>query len=140
LEVSEALRKAVADAIVVLVTDGSLRLSKEDVSPDPNTVLSDFIVCDFGGYANIDCGDPILYRDTATGEWVVALSVVGAFTADNTIMAPQTAYAWYLANTGGTALIASGRLDEPFIFQTDGDGIVLPEISIRVSLGSFGSL
>lgn len=140
MEVSEATRKAIADAIALLVTDGSLRLAQNDISPDPNTVVGAFTVCSFGGYANVAAGDPIEYRDTATGEWVVALSVLGAYTADNTITGEQTAYAWYLTNTGGTALIASGRLDEPFTFQTEGDGIVLAPITIRVALGSFGSL
>lgn len=140
MDVQEATRKAVSDAILALVATTKLKIAQNDVTPDALSVLADFTVCDFGGYVAVSVTAGSQFRDNGSGEWVVVLPVVAQFTADNTITADQTAFAWYLTDSAGAVLLAAGRLETPFTFHADGDGLILPLIEIRVPLSSFSTL
>lgn len=140
MEVMEAVRKGTSDAILALVAGAKIRLSTADFTPDPLSSLTDFALADFDGYDDIDVVGGTQFRDNGSGEWVVLLPVVASYVAGAGIEEAQEVFCWYVTNTAGTVLLAADRLAEPFTFTLEGDGLVLPTISIRVGIGAFSRL
>lgn len=132
---SNALREAIADAVEAAIEASTLRLYKSDVTPNPLTAIGDMVECDFVGYAGILSAAAIVQVDSGTGEIVVSLDIVPAFTA-GAIVAPQDAIGWYMTNTGKTIWYAARRFDQPLHFAANGDGYVLDDVAIRIPLAA----
>jgi hypothetical protein len=130
--ISGDLQKEVADAIATVLAGCKIHLSKADVTPSPSTVLTDFAVATFGGYSDVTSATILTLRDDVTGNWQLVLNVVPAFSADNTISAPQEVFDVYVTNAGGTVLYGSQRLDNPYTFVADGDGLILDTLVFQV--------
>lgn len=124
--------KTLATDIKGLFTNSKIRLSQGTAPISVNSVLSDFTEADFGGYASLENAANVLVFDDATGDWVTQPGTVAAFTADNTITAPQTVSAAYITNTAGTSLIAFSTIDPNFTFVNDGDGLIVSNLIFRL--------
>jgi hypothetical protein len=130
--ISGDTQKEVADAIATLLAGCKIKLSKHDVTPSPSSVLTDFVVATFGGYSDVTSATILTLRDDVTGNWVLVLNAVPAFSADNTISASQEVFALFVTNAAGTVLYGSMRLDNPYTFVSDGDGLILDTVVFQV--------
>jgi hypothetical protein len=103
--------------------DGALlKLFKNDISPNRETVVGDFTAADFTGYAPsaaLVWGAP--YALPSGQPIVTAGSVL--FQAGNPLTVPGLAYGWYMTNAGGTVLLASLRFAAPVGFALPDQGL-----------------
>lgn len=112
-------RIAVVDAIVAAQLDGgSLRLYQNDITPSVDSILTDFTVATFTGYANKTIATwgatYVDVNDKATTVAPLQTFAATAATVGNTV------YGCYYLDSGG-ALVWAARFDEQWTFQDTGD-------------------
>lgn len=119
------IAKAVPGAAAAGPLDGAkLKLSTADFTPTRLTVLGDFVAPTFTGYAAssaIAWGLPLVDEDGRT-------TISGGskqFTCTTAPDEAETVHCWYITDGAGAVLLCSGRLTNPLVINTVGDGIVL---------------
>jgi hypothetical protein len=117
--IPKAARMAELAAIIAAQLDGgSLRLFQNDIQIDEDTVLADFLVATFSGYANKTIaawGDPFLdWQEVAT-----TLTPLQTFAA-NASTVQNICYGLYYVTAGG-ALAFAVRFSQPWNFAQAGD-------------------
>lgn len=125
---TDAQVKAIIDGLKTVLENGgdsAWMLFTDDLTPDKNTALADLTAPTFTGYARQAFTAGAVYRDES-GNWAITLGDA-QFTATATPGSPQIVYGWAIVDdlTTPTEIFAAGRLDNPRIFATNGDGLVL---------------
>lgn len=117
-----------ADALLDGVT---VKLFQNDIVPGPDSVLGDFTVADFTGYATsaaLVWAGPVL-KDDGTPELVAQRLM---FTCTNATT-PNTIYGYYLLDSEG-GLLGAERFEAPQQVSLVGDTVMfVPRISIEYS-------
>lgn len=120
------------DLSTILANSGIyvLRLFQNDISPDVDTVLTDFDDADFSGYASVTLTLSAIFRNGDDNAETVALLAQFAHNGGGTA---NDIYGWYLTNMAGgiEALVYCERFgDAPRVMDTLGDIInVTPSIA-----------
>lgn len=110
-------------------TAAKLHLFSNDITPNENTLLTDFVECVFTGYAAASLTWSAPFFD-ANG---VPVSTPGEKLFVQTGATGDTCYGGYITNTAGTKLLAAGRItDAPFPFVVSGNAL---PITVKVGLG-----
>lgn len=110
----------------------SLRCYSNDVTPDEDSTLADFTICDFIGYANQTLVSSDWDASTIIDDEAVTVHADEPFAFERTSTgSPQTIYGWLLVGaTSGLVALAS-RLDTPRVMASAGD---TTEITITAKL------
>jgi hypothetical protein len=112
--------------------DKSLRLFQNNFTPNNASVLLDFTVADFAGYANITLTGGSW--TTTPGAPSVAAYAEQTFTRTTT-GAVQTIYGYYIVNAGGTKVWAYEKFATAQAVTSAGDTIrVTPRIKLQDSV------
>lgn len=104
-------------------TGAKLHLASNAIAPDQNTPLSAFTECVFTGYSAsvLTYGAPFI--DTDGNAYAICSNAVFLQTGTGAL---DNAQSWFLTDSGGTVLLASGAIDGGNIpFQQTGDGATL---------------
>lgn len=143
IDARTALAIAFRDALINTPDGSNVHLYQNDFTPNPQSVLTDFTECDFVGYAEVAVG--ATWTDTLvpqTGEVRVYTTVSADFTA-GVILAPQTAYGFYVTDDADAVLQGFGRFDEPVLFSASGESLPLvPEwlVTLQTLVAEVGVL
>ncbi len=117
----------IAAALVTLLSTGSLKLFKNNLTLTPNTTKAELAAAeaDFSGYAAEAITAPDdAYIDRSGGASVIVPTV--EFVFDGTDLSPTTnlIYGWWLEDTDAD-LFTCGKFDEPIPMAAAGDALPL---------------
>jgi len=140
---STAQRASLASTLATTLAQGTsgsgMSLFQNNITPTPLVAVSDFVECDFVGYARkTGITSFVTFNDAPTGDEFVAGTVLQLFAATS-IVTPQTAYGWYLTDVAGTGLLCWGLFDTPYTFNASGDKVqVYPLAKVLLNTGQYG--
>jgi hypothetical protein len=101
----------------------SLRLFKNNFTPDVNSVLADFTIANFSGYASLAAGWGA--RSLDGGGLAQCFSVIADFLHDGGATANDV-YGWYIQDDTAAKVLAANRLAAPpVVMDSVGDLIQL---------------
>jgi len=113
-----------------------LRLFKNDIEPDPTTLIGDITDADFDGYADVAVEEAIatIGIDALTGNRrVVVLQAAGGSVfqvSGGVTNLPQTIYGWALLNNAKTAIVGIERFETPIVLANIDDMLTIDNVSV----------
>ena len=125
---SAAFRATISGAITDLLnTTGAgatVGLFQNDVTPSPTIKKTDLVEANFGGYAALTTITGWLtLHDPGTDDEVSVPPTAQLFAADNTIVAPQTIFG-YFVELGDASFVSAVRFAVPVTVSADGDFVL----------------
>lgn len=140
-----AILNAMMTALVTALTGAAdpnfwkVKLYVNNVTPNPDSAVDDFVLADFTGSDPIDLPDavaPTDYTDPLSGDHVfeVAQPEGGlTFISAGTVEPPQMVYGYIITDSTGAFFKGGEKFDEPITIATLNDGVDVESIKARLN-------
>jgi hypothetical protein len=107
-------------------TEVQLKIFKNDITPDNDTVIGDFTETDVAGYAA---------KELAGASWTATDGVASFAEQIFTYTADETHYGYYVTNAGGTAVLWCELFDSAHVFPSGGGSEkITPTITLTTAV------